>query len=255
MDQPNQPTSPSQPPDAQPPAASQPPGGAQPVVSWEPQKSGEIPVPGAPGLAFATTGERFVAYLIDAIIIAIVAFVVSVALGVGDTTVRRGEGWTNVYTTANGVVSALIGLAYFVASWTGGRRATPGQRVLRLQVGNAFDGQGLTLQQAVIRALGLGEFLGLLAVIPGLTTLIPLVGLLWNLGLLISTATSPTKQGFHDRLANSAVVRPAGAGAGWATGCLIIVALVIVLGIVGIVGLIFLGANIQDILSQVGQSV
>jgi hypothetical protein len=42
----------------------------------------------------------------------------------------------------------------------------------------------------------------------------------WNLVLVASTITSPTKQGLHDRFASSALVRPAGAGNRWALGCL-----------------------------------
>ncbi len=82
-----------------------------------------------------------------------------------------------------------------------------------------------------------------------------LLFVLWNIVLLITTATSPTKQGLHDRLANSAVVRPANAGNGLAYGCLAIVVALLVIAIVAIVGLIFLGGQVSSILSEVGESI
>jgi uncharacterized RDD family membrane protein YckC len=243
------------PPEQQPPAGQAPP--AQPVVSWEPSKpSTATPVPGAPGLAFATTAERIVAFVIDAIIIGLIAIVISVVLGVAPTSVRSNGTTTSWYTTANSLVSVIVGLIYFVGSWTGGRRATVGQRMVHLQVGNAFDGKPLTTEQALSRWAGLGLFLGVGGLLPALAGLVGLVQFVWTIVLVVSTATSPTKQGLHDRFANSAVVRPIDQRAGpWVMACLILILIGVVLAVVSIVGLIFLGSQMQDILSQVGSSV
>jgi hypothetical protein len=73
--------------------------------------------------------------------------------------------------------------------------------------------------------------------------------------LLVSTVMSPTKQGLHDRFANSAVVRPAGAGSGIAMACLVIVIALFVLAILSIVALIFVGGQVSTILSDIGNSV
>jgi hypothetical protein len=62
-----------------------------------------------------------------------------------------------------------------------------------------------------------------------------LAQLVWAIVLLISTTTSPTKQGLHDRFANSAVVRPAGAGTGLATTCLVVVIVLLLIGLASIV--------------------
>jgi uncharacterized RDD family membrane protein YckC len=155
------------------------------------------------------------------------------------------------------IVSTLVGAAYFILSWSGGRRATLGQRVFKIQVGNAFDGRPLTSTQAFKRWIGLGSVLGLLAVIPstslyGVASLAELVG---TVVLLISTSTSPTKQGLHDRFANSAVVRPIGASTGLATTCLVIVIGLLVVAFLSIIALIFLGGQVSAILSAVGESV
>ncbi|MGP1674695.1 MAG: hypothetical protein ACTS8Z_05740, partial [Candidatus Limnocylindrales bacterium] len=56
----------------------------------------------------------------------------------------------------------------------------------------------------------------------------------WIVALFVSTVSSPTKQGLHDRLANTAVVRPSTAGRGAAITCLVIVLVVIGLAIAGL---------------------
>ena len=112
------------------------------------------------------------------------------------------------------ILTVVLGGFYFVLSWSGGRRATIGQRLFKIQVGNAFDGAPLTFEQAIRRWLGLGEFLGLFVFAPGLAALAGTLQIIWSLVLLVTTATSPTKQGLHDRFANTALVRPTTAGNG-----------------------------------------
>jgi hypothetical protein len=130
-----------------------------------------------------------------------------------------------------------------------------GQRLFRIQVGNAFDGRPLTLSQAVRRWLGIGDWLNLLGVTVTVGLLSSGLLLIWTIVLLITTATSPTKQGLHDKFANSAVVRPADAGTGLAYACLAIVVILVVVSIVSIVALIALGSQVSTILSQVGESI
>jgi hypothetical protein len=66
---------------------------------------------------------------------------------------------------------------------------------------------------------------------------------------------SPTKQGLHDRFANTAVVRPATAGSGAAMACLVIAIVIALAALAAIIGLIFLGGQVSSILSAVGESV
>ena len=74
--------------------------------------------------------------------------------------------------------------------------------------------------------------------------------------LLITTATSPTKQGLHDRFANTALVSPSGQGAsGLAKACLIIVVVLFLLFVLSIVALILLGNQVSSILSEIGESI
>jgi uncharacterized RDD family membrane protein YckC len=232
-----------------------------PIVNWAPPPV-TPEIPGAPGLSFADTASRVVAYIVDIAILGIVGFTIAAALGLGETTVRSSGSntFTSFYvsTTNPGVslIYVLLGAAYFILLWSGGRRATIGQRLFNLQVGNAFDGRSLSTEQAVRRWIALGSFLGLLAFIPPISGLGSLAQLVWVVILLISTATSPTKQGLHDRFANSAVVKPSGQGtSGIAMACLLVIVLIVALAIVGIIAAIMLGPAFFDQLSRLGRSI
>jgi uncharacterized RDD family membrane protein YckC len=208
---------------------------------------------------FSDTPSRFVAYWIDLILVAIATSIVAEPFGwnaVTPTDPTQPFDMTAASATIEyGILAVVIGGLYFVASWSGGRRATLGQRLFNIQVGNAFDGRPLSLEQAIRRWLGLGSFLNLFGFTPALALLSAGLLFLWNVALLITTATSPTKQGLHDRLANAAVVRPTNAGTGLAYGCLAVLVGLIVIALLAIVALIFLGAQVSSILSEVGESV
>ena len=257
----NVPPPPSDRPPAVPPPSEPP---ATPLVSWAPPPPPATgpAVPGAPGLSFADTVTRIVAYVVDIIILGIIGFIVAAVLGQGQTTFST-SGSVNVtsfnVSTTNPIVSLIyfaIGAVYFIASWSGGRRATLGQRLFHLQVGNAFDGRPLSFSQAVRRWFALGSVLGLLTFVPSAGGVGSLVEAIWILVILISTATSPTKQGIHDRFANSAVVRPSGEGrSGLATACVVVIALGVILVILAAIALILLGPAMIDQLSRIGRSL
>jgi uncharacterized RDD family membrane protein YckC len=209
----------------------------------------------APGLVFSGTAARFAALVIDSFLLGLATSAISATIGSGSSFAQRGE---VVWTTGDFLASILgvvINGAYFVAFWSGGRRATLGQMLFKIQVGNAFDGKPLTTEQAIRRWLGLGQFLSAFAFSFAAVGLIGVLSLVWSLVLFISTVSSPTKQGLHDRFANSAVVRQANAGDGLVYACLFVVFILPVLGLVAIVALIFLGGQVSEILSQVGRSV
>ena len=148
--------------------------------------------------------------------------IVSPLVGLDYTTIGYGDfPDRNVFVIAT-LIGFLVNAVYLVWFWSGGRRATPGQRVFGIQVANAFDGQPLTIGQAIRRYLGLGHWVGLPILLPYLSAAIfgVVAMALWYLVLLVSTIVSPTKQGIHDWFGRSAVVRPARAGTGWSAGCL-----------------------------------
>ena len=254
------------PPAATPPTPNLTPAGTglPPGVGW----AAPVPVVQevAPGLTFSSTSARVVAWIVDLILLGIVSIVIGAllgAVGLGPTaTAPIGPSgipqYWNGFTRADPIGTVLtvaVSALYFIGFWSGGRRGTPGQRMLSIQVGNAFDGRPLTMDQAIRRWLGLGDVITLLGVLPAAAGLGSLLLFVWAIVLLITTATSPTKQGLHDKLANSAVVRPVSAGNGWVIACLVIVAALVLIPLLAIVALIFLGGQVSTILSTVGESV
>ena len=120
---------------------------------------------------------RTFAYIIDAIGIGIVSGIVGSIVGGGPTG-----------TTSNGL-SILIGLAYFAYFWSAqGGGQTLGMRVLNLKVVRT-DGSALTLTQALIRYVGL--FVSFICLF---------IGVIW-------VAFDADKQGWHDKIAGTYVVR------------------------------------------------
>lgn len=210
-------------------------------------------------MVFSDTPSRFVAYWIDLILVGLATTIIAEPLGwnvVAPTDPNQPFDLSAALAnTEYGILAVVIGGLYFVASWSGGRRATLGQRLFNIQVGNAFDGRPLSLEQAIRRWLGLGDFLNLFGFTPALALLSTGLLFIWYVVLLITAATSPTKQGLHDRLANSAVVRPTNAGTGLAYGCLAVLVGLIVIAFLAIVALILLGTQVSSILSGAGEPV
>ena len=121
-------------------------------------------------------GIRVVAFVIDAIILAIITSVLNSILFAGDTV--RGNG-----------LSTLVGLAYSMYFWsTYGHGQTVGNRVMKLRVVKT-DGSELTLTDSFIRYVGL--ILSFLCIF---------IGVIW-------VAFDANKQGWHDKIASTYVVK------------------------------------------------
>src|SRR2546428_12746755 len=115
---------------------------------------------------------RFFAYLIDAVLLTIVTYILGLVLR-----------------DAGGFVSFVINIAYFVYFWSSmGGGQTPGMRVFGLRVIRT-DGSALTITQALIRWVGL--FVSILVIF---------IGVIW-------VAFDPNKQGWHDKIASTYVVK------------------------------------------------
>ena len=227
---------------------------AAPPTGWAPQPAlGQREI--APGLVFSSTPSRFAAYVVDGLIVAIVVSIVTSPFGSTTPLTSTGQFTMPTPSPLGVLIGIVINAAYFIGFWSGGRRATLGQMLFKIQVGNAFDGRPLTLEQAGKRWLGLGHILNLFSFSAGTIAAAGGLGAIWALVLLITTATSPTKQGLHDRFANSAVVRPASAGDGLVWACLIIVLILPIIAILGIISLFFIGGQTSAILSAIGESI
>ncbi|MDQ2935250.1 MAG: RDD family protein, partial [Chloroflexota bacterium] len=180
------------------------------------------PVAGASGFVYADVPNRAIAYIIDAIILFVINIIIGLVIGsfLPTTSINPNPTGFNDLVTVNyvgvlvsAVVSTLISGAYFIYTWTA-MRGSVGQKLLGMQVGNFPDGATLKQDQAIRRWIFLGAPLGLLsaltaAVGPALGAVIGLLGLAYFIYLLVTTAQSPTKQGFHDKQANTVVVKAA----------------------------------------------
>ena len=209
---------PQAPPQAAPtPPAAPPPASPPPALNtWTAMSAPQTAGPA--GYVYADVPNRAIAYIIDAIILAIIGIVVAIILGtIGLASVNLNVNDPNFgqYSLVAGLVAAIINTAingaYFIYTWTT-MRASPGQKVLGMQVGNAADGATLTTEQAIKRWIALGAPFGIaqaLNPLPGLGLLIGLAALAWFIALLVTTAQSPTKQGLHDQYANTVVVKSA----------------------------------------------
>jgi len=185
-------------------------------------------VPGAPGHYFAATVTRVAALLIDSLVLGFIAVVLGAVVGsFAPAQVQDLEAGGIATSTASMLAvtiatlgSLIVSYLYFALLWRSAGKATLGQRVFKMQVGNAFDGAALTWRQATIRWLTLFG-LTLLSALPFLVGIGGLAAIIWDIALLVTTATSATKQGIHDRWAGSAVVATGPQNTTLAWGCLI----------------------------------
>jgi len=189
---------------------------AEPATAWEtPAAAAPKPVPGAAGFVYADVPNRIIALIIDSILLAIITTIVNMVVygivGQPMTFNETGLGANMVALLVGTVVSLVLSAAYFVYSWTR-MRATPGQKALGMQVGNAADGKTLTQEQALRRwAVLFGPFaIGQVFIVaPTIGMLLGLASIGYAIYLLYTTSQSPTKQGFHDQFAGTVVVKAA----------------------------------------------
>ena len=136
---------------------------------------------------------RFVAYLIDAVILVFAYWVFNAIWGLASGKGMFG-GSTDVFALATGtdwllgiIVFFLIGIAYLVCFW-GWRGQTPGKMIMRVKVLRT-DGSEIGWGIAVFRYLGY-----------------VISGLLFGLGYFW-VAFDVDKRGIHDKIADTAVVK------------------------------------------------
>lgn len=166
---------------------------------------------GPAGFYYADVPNRAIAYIIDVIILAIVNLIAFTVLSAVGLSIISGLEYNYVAGLILAIVSLVVSGAYFIYTWTA-MRGTLGMKALGMQIGNAGDGKTLTMDQAIRRWIALGAPFGIaqaLNPLPGIGILLGLAALGWFIYLLWTTYSSPTKQGFHDRFANTMVVKAA----------------------------------------------
>jgi uncharacterized RDD family membrane protein YckC len=155
-----------------------------PPVSW----SVPPPTPAGPaaGIRYAGFGIRVVAFILDAIVLGVIAAALGPLAGTGQV-VQTGAG-VSVNYQASGF-QTLIGLVYFIGFWAW-RGQTPGMMPFNLKVVRADTGEKVDVVRALLRYVGLI-----------ISFAVILIGVIW-------VAFDARKQGWHDKIASTVVVRP-----------------------------------------------
>ncbi|TMB64214.1 MAG: RDD family protein [Chloroflexi bacterium] len=120
---------------------------------------------------------RVVAFIIDSIIVGVVNAIIAAIL--------------NSSTTGRSGIQTLLGIIYFTYFWSSSSPwpgQTVGDKLLSLRVIRT-DGSDLTIVQALIRYVGL--FISFIVIF---------IGVIW-------VAFDPNKQGWHDKIAGTYVVK------------------------------------------------
>lgn len=139
----------------------------------------------APAGTYAGFWIRFLAYVLDGLILGAVGGVIEVVIAAALGT--SGSDSTTVRIISN-TIGLLLGLCYFSVCWSSSLQASLGQRVCGLRV-IGLEGGRISLGRSVMRYLALI-----------LSFLILLIG-------VIMVAFTERKQGLHDMLAGTYVVK------------------------------------------------
>lgn len=223
-------STPTPPPENDPPPSSPPPTSEQPAApaggqygSAQPgsgQQGGygePGPYPAAPGQGYgAPTGGvgqpadllmRFLARLIDFILVGIVNVILSLIIGAITGLSMSGYGFSAGATFAASAVSAIISAALYLGYFTlmeSRNGQTVGKMLLKLQTQGPSGGTPTT-EEALKRNAWTG--LGLLGIVPILGTIVgALVQLIAEIMIAVTVSQSPVNEGWHDKFAGGTKV-------------------------------------------------
>lgn len=177
------PPTPPTPPAAPPPAPPEPGWTGAPVTA-------PVTRPGPmPGWHYAGFWVRFLAFILDAIVLGVLSAAFTPFTGPQFEVTGTGAA-TNftAHATAN-AVGTLVGLVYFIGFWAW-RGQTVGMMPFNMQVVGVADGKRIDVVRGLLRYVGI------------IISIIPLfLGLIW-------VAFDARKQGWHDKIAGTVVIRP-----------------------------------------------
>jgi uncharacterized RDD family membrane protein YckC len=167
------------------PTPQDPPAAPQPVWSAPPPPApSDRPGP-MPGWHYAGFWVRFLAFVLDAIVLGVLTAALSPLTGPQVTFTNNEFEW---HATGN-AVSTLVGLVYFIGFWAW-RGQTVGMMPFNMQVVGVVDGQKIDVVRGLLRYVGY-----IISAIP------LLLGFIW-------AAFDARKQGWHDKIAATVVIRP-----------------------------------------------
>ncbi|MFN8623435.1 MAG: RDD family protein [Chloroflexota bacterium] len=188
------------------------PGALEPAFETAQPPPVDDAIPGVAGTVLAATGVRIAAYVIDYLIL--IGLTLAFNSILDRLLVGGPAGASGAIDEVRNAGTFALDAAYFIGLWTGGRR-TIGMWLLGIRVVRADDAGNVragpaTKRWLVINAANLlaelaFRILPVDAVNVGfLISIFTAYG--WPLILLASVAATPTRQGFHDRVAGTAVI-------------------------------------------------
>ena len=199
-------------------------------------------------------GRRFLAYLIDVILLSIVGNVIGLVVGlviglVGVMANGNSEEVSVIAQLVAGCLGFLIGVAYYVGFWTT-LGQTPGKMALGIKV-IGVDGAPLSWGKALLRYLGY--------IVSGLVLAL---GFIW-------IAFDSKRQGWHDKMANTYVVRkettfsasdavtfvPSDSGSSAAMVIVLLIGVLVILPICMIAILLLLGPVVGNVFSNIVENL
>ncbi len=124
---------------------------------------------------------HFLASIIDSIIL--IVALIPIMMIIAPNAASGFTGWT-----WSDWLGQIIGAVFYIVCWVK-FAGTPGKRLLRLKVLDEKTGENLTVGQAILRYIGYFP-----------STLVFFLGFIW-------IAFDSKKQGWHDKIAKSVVVR------------------------------------------------
>jgi uncharacterized RDD family membrane protein YckC len=190
------------------------------MPSWSSNLTARGTKPGPGGVALADIPERVIAFIIDAIIVGVVGLVLSVILGsvLRETRTDTFLG-VPIVVTGPSLIGQLVAVVlvvgfsagYFIYMWSRMGGATVGMRLMKLSVRDESTGQVIGQQQAINRWLVAGLPFALYSIyylpIALIGFLAAIAVLVYEIYLLVTTAQSPTRQGWHDKFAKTVVAK------------------------------------------------
>lgn len=165
-----------------------PPSAPQPGWAAPPPVVSNRPGP-MPGYHYAGFWVRFLAFVLDGIILGVLSAALSPFAGPQFTVTGSGAAAVFAFHATANALGTLVGLVYFLGFWSW-RGQTPGMMPFNMQVLGVADGKKIDLVRGLLRYVGY-----ILSAIPFL------LGFIW-------AAFDSRKQGWHDKLAQTVVIRP-----------------------------------------------
>jgi len=166
-----------------------------PIVSWEAPAEEVGP---APGIKFAPHGGRFLAYIVDALIVGAILVVMTIVLSIVLVGAATAGGRSNPATVGIGVFGTfafiilvlVVSIGYFPYFWAKSGQ-TPGMRPFHLYIVRDSDGGKISGAQAFVRLLGMW-----------VSAAVVYLGYVW---IFIDAR----RRGWHDLIAGTVVIEKA----------------------------------------------